>query len=98
MPTNACHLFQECAGCQSLLRPTAGDCCVLRLRVGAVSVHAGRRATMLRSPRVLYLVRAAVGPLGDASAMQPGRVLAAARALMPASPSRRCYKCAPRRR
>lgn len=64
MPTNACHLFQECAGCQSLLRPTAGDCCVLRLRVGAVSVHAGRRATMLRSPRVLIWS----GPPWDPSA------------------------------
>ncbi|MCY7357406.1 MAG: hypothetical protein LH609_08015 [Rudanella sp.] len=28
MPTNACQLFYECAGCQTLLRPLPGDCCV----------------------------------------------------------------------
>jgi hypothetical protein len=28
MPTNACAFFHECAGCHTLLRPRAGDCCV----------------------------------------------------------------------
>lgn len=28
MPTNACIYFHECAGCGTLLRPKAGDCCV----------------------------------------------------------------------
>ena len=28
MPTNACAFFHECAGCHTLLRPKAGDCCV----------------------------------------------------------------------
>jgi hypothetical protein len=28
MPTDACRFFHECSGCQTLLRPNAGDCCV----------------------------------------------------------------------
>jgi hypothetical protein len=28
MPTDACLYFHQCAGCQTLLRPKAGDCCV----------------------------------------------------------------------
>lgn len=28
MPVNACQFFHLCAGCQVMLRPTAGDCCV----------------------------------------------------------------------
>ncbi len=28
MPTDACQFFYECEGCKTLLRPTAGDCCV----------------------------------------------------------------------
>nr|WP_291155376.1 GDCCVxC domain-containing (seleno)protein [Gemmatimonas sp. UBA7669] len=28
MPTDACVFFHPCAGCQTLLRPKAGDCCV----------------------------------------------------------------------
>ena len=28
MPTDACQFFYECAGCKTLLRPNAGDCCV----------------------------------------------------------------------
>lgn len=28
MPTDACIYFFECAGCGTLLRPKAGDCCV----------------------------------------------------------------------
>ena len=28
MPTDACIYFHECAGCGTLLRPKAGDCCV----------------------------------------------------------------------
>jgi hypothetical protein len=28
MPTDACMYFHECAGCQALLRPKHGDCCV----------------------------------------------------------------------
>jgi len=28
MPTDACLFFHACAGCQTLLRPKAGDCCV----------------------------------------------------------------------
>ena len=30
MPTDACQYFYECAGCKTLLRPKAGDCCVFR--------------------------------------------------------------------
>jgi hypothetical protein len=28
MPTDACIWLYECKGCQTLLRPKAGDCCV----------------------------------------------------------------------
>jgi len=28
MPTDACLWFHECAGCQVLLKPLKGDCCV----------------------------------------------------------------------
>jgi hypothetical protein len=28
MATDACQWFYECRGCKTLLRPTAGDCCV----------------------------------------------------------------------
>lgn len=28
MPTEACLFFYTCAGCQTRLRPKAGDCCV----------------------------------------------------------------------
>jgi len=28
MPENACVHFYECRGCQTLLKPKAGDCCV----------------------------------------------------------------------
>ena len=28
MPTDACRIVYECAGCGALLRPKAGDCCV----------------------------------------------------------------------
>ena len=28
MPMDSCQFFHECAGCQALLRPMAGDCCV----------------------------------------------------------------------
>lgn len=28
MPTDACMFFYECEGCQTLLRPKEGDCCV----------------------------------------------------------------------
>lgn len=28
MPTNACQFFYDCSGCQAVLRPKAGDCCV----------------------------------------------------------------------
>ncbi len=28
MPLDACLYFHDCAGCQVLLRPKAGDCCV----------------------------------------------------------------------
>ena len=28
MPTDACLYFYQCTGCQSVLRPKAGDCCV----------------------------------------------------------------------
>ena len=28
MPEDACLYFYECKGCNSLLRPRAGDCCV----------------------------------------------------------------------
>jgi hypothetical protein len=28
MPTNACRVFYDCAGCKVVLRPKPGDCCV----------------------------------------------------------------------
>jgi hypothetical protein len=28
MPSNACLRFYVCEGCQTLLRPRSGDCCV----------------------------------------------------------------------
>jgi len=28
MPVDSCVFFYECANCQSLLKPLAGDCCV----------------------------------------------------------------------
>ncbi|MCG8314340.1 MAG: hypothetical protein MI976_14120 [Pseudomonadales bacterium] len=28
MPLDACQWFHECSGCQSLLSPKPGDCCV----------------------------------------------------------------------
>ena len=28
MPTDACQYFYECTGCNTLLRPKPGDCCV----------------------------------------------------------------------
>lgn len=28
MPTDACVYFYECRGCQVLLKPNKGDCCV----------------------------------------------------------------------
>mgnify|MGYP006195064667 CR=1 FL=1 len=28
MPTIACKFFHECAGCQTVLAPKPGDCCV----------------------------------------------------------------------
>ena len=28
MPTNACQWFYECEGCNKLLKPLPGDCCV----------------------------------------------------------------------
>lgn len=28
MPTDACQVFYECQGCQTMLRPHRGDCCV----------------------------------------------------------------------
>ncbi|HEV2701451.1 MAG TPA: GDCCVxC domain-containing (seleno)protein, partial [Steroidobacteraceae bacterium] len=28
MPTDACIYFYECPGCNSVLRPKLGDCCV----------------------------------------------------------------------
>ena len=28
MPTDACQFFYDCKGCQTVLRPNAGDCCV----------------------------------------------------------------------
>jgi hypothetical protein len=28
MPTDACQFFYDCIGCQAVLRPKAGDCCV----------------------------------------------------------------------
>jgi hypothetical protein len=28
MPTDACLYFYECSGCNTLLKPKAGDCCV----------------------------------------------------------------------
>jgi hypothetical protein len=29
MPTNACQYFYDCRGCGAVLRPKAGDCCVV---------------------------------------------------------------------
>lgn len=28
MPADACQFFWDCAGCEAVLRPKAGDCCV----------------------------------------------------------------------
>lgn len=28
MPADACQFFWDCAGCGTVLRPKAGDCCV----------------------------------------------------------------------
>ena len=28
MPTDACQWFYQCDGCEAVLRPRAGDCCV----------------------------------------------------------------------
>ncbi|WP_323767206.1 GDCCVxC domain-containing (seleno)protein [Marinovum sp.] len=28
MPTDACQFFYRCAGCDTVLRPAPGDCCV----------------------------------------------------------------------
>ena len=28
MPTNACQWFYDCKGCDALLKPKKGDCCV----------------------------------------------------------------------
>ena len=28
MPTDACQFYWECPGCQALIRPKPGDCCV----------------------------------------------------------------------
>ena len=28
MPVDACQYYYECASCQGLLKPKAGDCCV----------------------------------------------------------------------
>ncbi|WP_454064553.1 GDCCVxC domain-containing (seleno)protein [Candidatus Nitrospira salsa] len=28
MPREACQYFYECAGCQSMLKPHTGDCCI----------------------------------------------------------------------
>ena len=28
MPTDACQFYYECKGCEKLLRPLLGDCCV----------------------------------------------------------------------
>jgi len=28
MPADACQFFYECKGCEALLRPKTGDCCV----------------------------------------------------------------------
>lgn len=28
MPTDACQFFYDCKGCEALLRPKPGDCCV----------------------------------------------------------------------
>ena len=28
MPTDACVFFHECPSCKTLLKPSAGDCCV----------------------------------------------------------------------
>ncbi len=28
MPTDACQYFYECTGCQTMLKPNTGDCCV----------------------------------------------------------------------
>ncbi len=28
MPTDACQWFYECEGCETILKPKSGDCCV----------------------------------------------------------------------
>lgn len=28
MPTDACQFFYDCKGCEAVLKPKAGDCCV----------------------------------------------------------------------
>ena len=28
MPTDACQYFYDCKGCQEVLKPKSGDCCV----------------------------------------------------------------------
>lgn len=28
MPTDACQFLYQCSGCQALLKPQPGDCCV----------------------------------------------------------------------
>jgi hypothetical protein len=28
MPTDSCQYFYKCIGCETLLKPKAGDCCV----------------------------------------------------------------------
>lgn len=28
MPTDACQFFYDCKGCEAVLRPRPGDCCV----------------------------------------------------------------------
>jgi len=28
MPTGSCRFFYECTGCNTLLKPKAGDCCI----------------------------------------------------------------------
>jgi hypothetical protein len=28
MPTDACIYFYECEGCETLLKPNQGDCCI----------------------------------------------------------------------
>ncbi|MES2521919.1 MAG: GDCCVxC domain-containing (seleno)protein [Gemmatimonadota bacterium] len=43
MPTDACVFFHECVGCETLLRPMAGHCCVFCSygSVGCPSVQEG---------------------------------------------------------